>query len=326
MDKRLKEAIHRHALWKAYNRKCIYCGNFIPTVYQLEEEHIIPQIYRNKPKELEKIIKEYELWEDFDIDAYYNRVPTDKGCNNRKSFNLHRKESIHYYLNIAEGNVKKIEEIEKKLEKKVLANDDLFKKGFGKESLEKFLSLMKEGNIVSEIGPLSSLNLGVFFDDEGKKQTIELSTKIEKATVFDKKMREERDILFYHEQKEWIEKEYASIDKKNSEYHRYRQITFFLFNRNDFTCNDIDLTIKTTLDEGFKIRHEKQIHQPVLPTIPLLRRRFERKMRRAISGHRQQNKNKTKTFYFMMERIIKKEILKPFSKFFNIRNSKEKQI
>ena len=54
MNKKLKEAIHRQALWKAYNGNCIYCGNFIPTIYQLEEEHIIPQKYKDKPKELKK--------------------------------------------------------------------------------------------------------------------------------------------------------------------------------------------------------------------------------------------------------------------------------
>ncbi len=100
MDKKLKVAIHRYALWKAYNGKCFYCGGFIQTVYDLEEEHIIPQKYKDKPTELEKILKEYNLWEDFDIDAYYNRVPTHSVCNKRKGFKLHRTESIHQYLNV----------------------------------------------------------------------------------------------------------------------------------------------------------------------------------------------------------------------------------
>ena len=144
MDKNFKVAIHRYALWKAYNGECFYCGGFIQTVYDLEEEHIIPQKYKDKPTELEKIVKEYNLWEDFNIDAYYNRIPTHSGCNLRKGFKLYRKETIHQYLNLAEGKVEKIQEIEEKIEKKAFANDELFKKGFNKEVMEKFLKIIEE--------------------------------------------------------------------------------------------------------------------------------------------------------------------------------------
>ncbi|MHA1150392.1 MAG: DUF4365 domain-containing protein [Promethearchaeota archaeon] len=144
MNKRLKEAIHRQALWKAYDGKCFYCGNFIPTILQLEEEHIIPQTYKDKPKELEEIIEEYGLCSDFDIDEYYNRVPSEKGCNRKKGSKLHTKVSIHFYLNTAKEKVESVKSIEKILERKAQANDDLFKTGFNKESLEKFLNLIEE--------------------------------------------------------------------------------------------------------------------------------------------------------------------------------------
>jgi len=144
MNKRLKEAIHRQALWKAYNGKCFYCDNFIPTILQLEEEHIIPQTYKDKPEEMEKLIEDYGLWSDFDIDAYYNRVPSEKGCNRKKSFKLHNKVSIHFYLNTAKDKVESVKSIEEILERKAKANDDLFKTGFTKESLEKFLNLIEE--------------------------------------------------------------------------------------------------------------------------------------------------------------------------------------
>jgi len=165
MDKRLKRIIHRYALWKAHDRICIYCGTVIPTVFDLEEDHIIPQIHKEKPEELEKIIEEYGLREDFDIDAYYNRVPTTSGCNRKKAFSLYNKEAIHTYINLAEKKASKVKKIEEKTEKKISATDDLFKKGMDTKAIEKLFKLMS-------------------VEDEGKRQNGEVfNAKIVKEQV-----------------------------------------------------------------------------------------------------------------------------------------------
>ncbi len=150
MNKQIKKVIHRYALLKAYDGKCFYCGSFIATVYDLEEDHIIPQHYIKKPEDLHKVLKEYGLPEDFEINAYYNRVPSHSGCNKRKRSLLYEKETTHHYLNLAKNSVEKIKEIEDLIEKKALANEELFEKGFGKDIMEKFLKIIEENPYIKE--------------------------------------------------------------------------------------------------------------------------------------------------------------------------------
>jgi len=86
MYPQLKRLIFRASIWRAHNRKCLYCGDLISRLENMEVDHIIPQKYKNQPEEFEKIKEEYELQGDFDINAYYNRAPSHKGCNVKKSY------------------------------------------------------------------------------------------------------------------------------------------------------------------------------------------------------------------------------------------------
>ena len=64
-----------------------------------------------------------------------------------------------------------------------------------------------------------------------------------------------------------IQKKAKEFNEENISYHRNKEFVFFLLNRGNFTCNDIDLTLTTTLEKEFRIRHEKMIKKPYMPPV-----------------------------------------------------------
>ncbi len=76
--KNLKDAFVRSAIWNAHNKKCFYCRESLH-YRSMELDHVIP-----KSLGKETAIKKYTLFPDFELDSYYNLVPTCNTCNNRK--------------------------------------------------------------------------------------------------------------------------------------------------------------------------------------------------------------------------------------------------
>ena len=151
VDHQLKRLIFRASIWRAYNRKCLYCGDLISRLENMEVDHIIPQKYKSQPEKFERIKEGYELQADFDIDAYYNRVPSDKGCNVKKSDHLYPKEQTSFYLSEAKLKVPKIEEYERKYKKDFLISDEMLN---GEINLEKLNWFYEKMGVINDKEPI----------------------------------------------------------------------------------------------------------------------------------------------------------------------------
>jgi 5-methylcytosine-specific restriction endonuclease McrA len=111
--------IERMAIWLAHKRRCAYRDEPIIRLTDLQIDHILPESLLDKPHELEKIKSEYDLPSNFDINSYYNWLPSCSSCNRDKSARVFKKKAIFYYLEMAESKHKRIKRIEQKLENKM---------------------------------------------------------------------------------------------------------------------------------------------------------------------------------------------------------------
>ena len=107
------------AIWLAHKRRCAYRDEPIIRLTDLQIDHILPESLLDKPHELEKIKSEYDLPSNFDINSYYNWLPSCSSCNRDKSARVFKKKAIFYYLEMAESKQKRIKRIEQKLENKM---------------------------------------------------------------------------------------------------------------------------------------------------------------------------------------------------------------
>ncbi|GEM_PF-2521948 len=97
----------RYALWTAYGRKCQYTHEPIK-YHEMEIDHFIPQEMAKKPKELQLLLKEANIDENFDIFNLENCLPAKKPINNSKSnipFNSH---NTRYYINYIKQHLEKV--------------------------------------------------------------------------------------------------------------------------------------------------------------------------------------------------------------------------
>ena len=90
----------KYALWLAYRGVCHYCKE--PLDYKdVCIDHILPQHLLKAPEELKKVLQEYELDSDFDIEDYCNWIPVHWRCNLAKGGSIFDKGATRYYINIA---------------------------------------------------------------------------------------------------------------------------------------------------------------------------------------------------------------------------------
>lgn len=106
MEINRNDIIVRTVLWNSNGKRCIYCTELI-LFYDLEIDHIIPQT--TSEQELDVIKKKLNLSSDFNINSFYNLVPTHHNCNNRKSSKIFSDNSLRYYLELWKDKVDKIE-------------------------------------------------------------------------------------------------------------------------------------------------------------------------------------------------------------------------
>ena len=100
--------IIRSALWTSYNYNCFYCTK--PLDWDdLQIDHIIPESLTTNPGRLCKIISEYELDNDFSINALCNLVSSHSKCNQRKGDELFNKQTTLFYLGLTNKSIDKIE-------------------------------------------------------------------------------------------------------------------------------------------------------------------------------------------------------------------------
>lgn len=109
--KDINDLFVRSVLWKAYNKRCIYCRKYLP-IKNMQIDHVIP-----KSLGKENAIKKYGLNSDFELDSYYNLVPSCPSCNNRKRAKLYNKIQILFILNEIKSKIPKILKLEIKYKK-----------------------------------------------------------------------------------------------------------------------------------------------------------------------------------------------------------------
>jgi 5-methylcytosine-specific restriction endonuclease McrA len=79
--------VDRHALFRAYNGVCCYCGRSLDWL-DFEVEHIISRDRGKHPAEWHAVLKDHGLPEDFDVDCDENLAVACGPCNRTKSKDL----------------------------------------------------------------------------------------------------------------------------------------------------------------------------------------------------------------------------------------------
>ena len=113
----------RAAIWRAHEKRCIYCTELL-SFADLDVDHIIPSHLKDKPKKLFDILYNYGLNKNFDIDSLSNLVPSHRSCNLQKTGQVLPKNRALHFLSIAEEKSSKALKIE--LEIKRQAEIDKF--------------------------------------------------------------------------------------------------------------------------------------------------------------------------------------------------------
>lgn len=116
----------RLALWRAYSKKCIYCGEPVRYPY-FWVEHVIPEHLLNKPVKLRETLKQYGLPLDFSLNDYPNWVATCSKCNKDKGASILEPISAHHYLSIAKRKAQKAVVEERKIKSHMKADKMLSK-------------------------------------------------------------------------------------------------------------------------------------------------------------------------------------------------------
>jgi hypothetical protein len=101
------DEIERTAIWLAYSKKCVYCGDLIQ-LRDLQIDHILPRSLNKDQAKLERLKIEYGLSSGFQIDSVSNYLPTHGRCNLRKRDKIFDESSARYYLKIAEDKIEAI--------------------------------------------------------------------------------------------------------------------------------------------------------------------------------------------------------------------------
>lgn len=98
----------RIAIWRAHDKRCIYCGEPIAFT-NLDIEHIVPESLLKDPQEFARVKTEYGLPADFNLNGLLNLVPAHhRPCNLSKSARVFNAARARYFLEIAETKEAKV--------------------------------------------------------------------------------------------------------------------------------------------------------------------------------------------------------------------------
>lgn len=111
-----KNSLVRQAIWEVHKNKSCYSNNPLE-LKDMEIDHIIPESYKNKKDNLERVIKECGLEDNFELDSLLNLVPISKNENRQKSDTEFGLAAKLYYLEIARKNAPVIEKTIEKLKR-----------------------------------------------------------------------------------------------------------------------------------------------------------------------------------------------------------------
>jgi hypothetical protein len=119
MPRKALPTSRRAAIWHAHARRCIYCTELV-TFADLDVYHIVPSRLKDQPEELAKLLDEYGLSNDFDVDSLLNLVPSHRRCNLQKKGQILPKSRALHFLSIAEDRHNKACKIELELKEQAL--------------------------------------------------------------------------------------------------------------------------------------------------------------------------------------------------------------
>jgi hypothetical protein len=108
----------RAAIWHAHDHRCIYCTEFV-TFADLDIDHVIPSYLKEQPEELAKLLDEYGLDNEFDVDSLLNLVPSHRHCNLQKKSQILPKSRAIHFLSIAESKFNKACKIELEIKEQI---------------------------------------------------------------------------------------------------------------------------------------------------------------------------------------------------------------
>lgn len=114
MARKIFPTSKRAAIWRAHERRCVYCTELV-TFADLDVDHIIPDHLKEKPEQFAILLDEYGLSRDFDLDGMLNLVPSHRHCNLQKRGQVLPKSRALHFLSIAEDRYDKARRIESEL-------------------------------------------------------------------------------------------------------------------------------------------------------------------------------------------------------------------
>jgi len=179
MSKQTFTAFEREAIWTAYNRKCAYTGRVLE-IDNFHIEHIIPEAMTNNKDELSKILKSFNLPQDFNIFGYENLLPCHPSANLTKSNKTLI--STTFFINFA-------------IEKKTTIEDNISRLQ-AMSSRGKFIMSLRqasEKNMIS-IGKMQEL-IALFDDKPDDAFSILVELEFQNKVVFNKISKNEVDNL-----------------------------------------------------------------------------------------------------------------------------------
>lgn len=100
MSKQQFSAVERQAIYEVHGGKCIYTGKLID-LRDMHLDHIVPERLAKNITSLEKVKRELNLSDDFDILGYENIIPSCAGANQLKSGHVFDQQRAQFYLGVA---------------------------------------------------------------------------------------------------------------------------------------------------------------------------------------------------------------------------------
>ncbi len=156
MQKYKFSQLRREVIFKGYNRKCFYCEETFSTMGDMQIDHFLERNLLEKAEELQNLAKTLNLNPNFEIDSYYNFVPSHLGCHIRKHRNEYTDRRKAILLEEIASRVPELLKLEEKLQKDKLKThilNELKRKvelGFiSIEEIETIISDFHRDNIIS---------------------------------------------------------------------------------------------------------------------------------------------------------------------------------
>jgi len=183
--------VKRFALWKAHNEHCIYCSQ--PLLFrEMHIDHIIPKHLLDEKEKFEKIITDYGLDWNFEINGYENLIPSHSACNLEKKGDIFSESSARFYLLIAKSNSQKAHDFENEYKEAKLFD----------EIINNFLILIENGAISQESAH-TLIDGGISHEDD----SIVISFGVNVTELVESDNLPESAPIVYCELCDWLEQE-----------------------------------------------------------------------------------------------------------------------